>query len=150
MQVILKSDVTGLGRRGDIVTVAPGYYRNYLLPKGLGYKATAGAEAEAEAMRRVSALRDAESRADAEEIATALVPKVFSIAARTDAGGHLYGSVGVSDIAAAIDEQAGVSIDRKVLQLDSPLKTLGTHMVTALIHDEVQFPITVEITSLDD
>ena len=150
MQVILKSDVSGLGRRGDIVTVAPGYFRNFLLPKGLGYKATPGAEAEAEAMRRVSALRDAESRADAEEIATTLVPKVITIAARTDDGGHLYGSVGATDITAAIDEQAGVTLDRKALQLDAPLKTLGTHMVTAQIHADVQFPVTVEIVSLDE
>jgi len=149
VQVILKQDVSGLGRRGDIVTVAPGYFRNYLSPKGLGYKATPGAEAEAEAMRRVSALRDAESRSDAEEIATTLVPKVITISARTDDGGHLYGSVGLTDILAAIDEQAGVSIDRKALKLDSPLKTLGTHLVTAQIHSEVQFPVTVEVVAAE-
>lgn len=149
MQVILKNDVSGLGRRGDIVTVAPGYFRNYLLPKGLGYKATPGAEAEAEAMRRASALRDAESRSDAEEIATTLVPKVITIAARTDDGGHLYGSVGMGDILAAIDEQAGVSIDRKALKLESPLKTLGTHHVTAQIHTDVQFPVTVEVVAAE-
>ncbi len=149
MQVILKTDVDGLGRRGDIVTVAPGYFRNYLLPKGLGYKATPGAEAEAEAMRRVSALRDAESRADAEEIATTLVPKVISIAARTDDGGHLYGSVGAADIVSAIDEQVGVSIDRKALRLEHPLKTLGVHTVPAQIHAEVEFPVTVEIISAE-
>ena len=149
MQVILKSDIDGLGRRGDIVTVAPGYFRNYLLPKGLGYRATAGAEAEAEAMRRVSALRDAESRADAEEIAKTLVPKVISIAARTDDGGHLYGSVGAADIVSAIDEQLSVTIDRKALQLDHPLKNLGVHTVPARIHEEVEFPVTVEIVSAE-
>lgn len=149
MQVILKKDVDGLGRRGDIVTVAPGYFRNYLSPQGLGYRATPGAEAEAEAMRRASALRDAESRSDAEEIATTLVPKVITIAARTDDGGHLYGSVGVADIVSAIDEQAGVTMDRKALQLDAPLKTLGTHQVTAQIHAEVQFPVTVEVVAAE-
>ena len=149
MQVILKDDISGLGRRGDVVSVAPGYFRNYLLPKGLGYKATSGAEAEAEAMRRTSALRDAESRSDAEEIATTLVPTVIRISARTDEGGHLYGSVGVSDIVTAIDEQAGVTLDRKALRLDSPLKTLGTHLITAQVHSEVQFPVTVEVVAAE-
>ena len=76
MDVILKSNVDGLGQRGDVVSVSNGYYRNYLLPQGLGYKATKGAQAEAEAMRKASAARNAESRADADLIATQLVPQV--------------------------------------------------------------------------
>ena len=149
MQVILKKDVEGLGHRGDIVNVANGYYRNYILPKGLGYKATKGAEVEAEAMRRASAVRNAEDRGSAEELATTLVPKVFTISAKVAEGGTLFGSVGVNDILAAVEEQAGIELDKKVLQLEHPLKEVGSHMVTARVHTDVQFPITVEITAED-
>jgi len=150
MQVILKQDVDGLGTRGDIVTVADGYFRNYLLPRGLGYKATKGAEAEAEAMRKASAAKNEANRAEADKVAAALVPQVITIAARTDEGGTLFGSVSAADISAAIAEQTEHTIDRKALQLDNPLKTLGQHMVMTKIHSQVQFPVTVEIVSEDE
>lgn len=145
MDVILKSDVSGLGSRGDVVTVADGYFRNYLLPRGLGYKATKGAEAEAEAMRKSSAAKNEASRAEADKVAAALVPQVVTIAAKTGAGGTLFGSVGAADIAIALEVQTGHVIDRKAFKLDSPLKELGQHMVMTHIHSQVQFPVTVEI-----
>lgn len=150
MHVILSADVAGLGERGDVVSVANGYYRNYILPKGLGFKASTGAEVQAEAMRRTSATKHAQSRSEAEEVATRLVPQVITVSALTDDGGTLFGSVGVADIVAAIEEQAGIEIDRKALLLEHPLKTLGSHMVTTRIHPDVQFPVTVEITSEED
>ena len=150
MQVILKQDVAGLGTRGDIVTVADGYFRNYLLPRGLGYKATKGAEAEAEAMRKASAAKNEASRAEADKVAAALVPQVITIAARTDESGTLFGSVGAADISAAIAEQTEHEIDRKALQLENPLKTLGQHMVMTKIHSQVEFPVTVDIVSEED
>lgn len=149
MDVILKRDVDGLGHRGDVVSVANGYYRNYLLPKGLGYKATKGAEVEAEAMRKANAVRHAEDRGAAEELATTLVPQVFTIPARVAAGGTLFGSVGVTDIIAAVEAQAGIKLDKKSIKLDSPLKEVGSHMVTTQIHADVQFPVTVEVVPED-
>ncbi len=149
MDVILRADVAGLGQRGEIVSVAPGYFRNYLSPKGLGYKATKGAEAEAQAMRRASELKDEESRAGAEEIATRLVPQVITISAKTADGGTLFGSVAAADIAAAVEAQADIEIDRKAFRLDAPLKTLGQHMVMTRLHSDVQFPVTVEIVAED-
>ncbi|NNC78716.1 MAG: 50S ribosomal protein L9 [Acidimicrobiales bacterium] len=146
MQVILKQDVETLGRRGDIVNVSNGYYRNYILPKGLGYKATKGAEAEAEAMRRASAAKNAESRADADQVASMLVPQVINITAKVHDEGLLFGSVGAADIVAAVEEQTGVVIDRKALRLDHAIKEVGTHMVMTRIHPEVEFPISVEIS----
>lgn len=146
MQVILKQDVDNLGRRGDIVNVSNGYYRNYILPKGLGYKATKGAEAEAEAMRRASAAKNAESRADADQVASMLVPQVINITAKVHDEGLLFGSVGAADIVAAVEEQTGVVIDRKALRLDHAIKEVGTHMVMTRIHPEVEFPISVEIS----
>jgi len=147
MQVILKQDVDGLGRRGDIVNVANGYYRNFILPKGLGYKATKGAEAEAEAMRRASAAKNAESRADADQVASMLVPQVIAISAKVHDEGLLFGSVGAADIVAAVEEQTGIVIDRKDLRLEHSIKETGTHMVMTRIHPEVEFPISVEISA---
>ena len=92
MKVILRNDVDGLGRKGEIMEVADGYFRNFLSPKGLALKATAGAEQQADAMRRAASLKDA-ARADAEEVATKLVPMWFTIAAKAGDGGRLFGSV---------------------------------------------------------
>ena len=150
MDVILKQDVDGLGTRGDIVSVADGYFRNYLLPRGLGYKATKGAEAEAESMRKAHAAKHEANRAEADKVAAALVPQVFTISAKTDESGTLFGSVTTADIAAAIQEQADHEIDRKAFQLDSPLKTLGQHMVMTKIHSQVEFPVTVQVVADED
>ncbi len=150
MQVILKADVDGLGTRGDVVNVADGYFRNYLLPKGLGYKATKGAEAEAEAMRRASAAKNEANRAEADKVAASIVPQVISIAAKTGDGETLFGSVSAADISAAVEEQTGHVIDRKAFQLDSPIKTIGSHMVMTNIHSQVQFPTTIEVVAEED
>jgi large subunit ribosomal protein L9 len=145
MDVILRADVSGLGSRGDVVTVADGYFRNYLLPRGLGYKATRGAELEAEAMRKSSAAKNEASRAEADKVAASLVPQIVTIAAKTAEGGTLFGSVTASDISAAVEEQTGHVIDRKAFKLETSLKELGQHMVMTSIHSQVQFPVTVEI-----
>ncbi|MGB1629942.1 MAG: 50S ribosomal protein L9 [Acidimicrobiales bacterium] len=143
MKVVLRSDVDGLGRKGEIMDVADGYFRNFLAPKGLALKATAGVEHQAEAMRRTAALRDAASKADAEEIATKLVPQ--TIAAKAGDGGRLFGSVGAQEIVDAVDAQAGATIDRRSLDLESPIKDLGEHSVMCKLHPEVAFPITVSV-----
>ncbi len=147
MQVILKADVEGLGTRGDVVTVADGYFRNYLLPKGLGYKASKGAEAEAAAMQKASAAKNEANRAEADKVAASLVPQVIALSAKTDEGGTLFGSVTAADIAAAVEEQTGHVIDRRAFQLDAPIKSLGQHMVMTNIHSQVQFPVTVEVSA---
>src|SRR5690606_41589941 len=109
MKVILRADVDQLGKRGDILDVADGYARNYLVPKGLAMKATAGAVAQAASMRRARDLRDAQDRAAAEALATTLVPKVITVKARAGSEGRLLGSVAAADLATAIPEQAGVA-----------------------------------------
>ena len=145
MKVVLRSDVDGLGRKGEITDVADGYFRNFLAPKGLALKATAGVEQQAEAMRRTAALRDAASKADAEEIATKLVPQTITIAAKAGDGGRLFGSVGVQEIVDAVDAQAGATIDRGTLDLEAPIKDLGEHTIMCNLHPEVAFPITVSV-----
>ncbi|HET9610530.1 MAG TPA: 50S ribosomal protein L9 [Acidimicrobiales bacterium] len=147
MQVILRSDVPELGKRGDLIDVADGYARNYLVPKGLAMKATAGAAAQAAGMRRARDLRDAHDRAAAEALATTLVPKVITVAARAGSEGRLFGSVTAGDIAAAIEAQTNVQIDRRKLVLAEPIKSLGTHVVPAKLHADVEFPVTVDVVA---
>ena len=145
MKVILRTDVADLGKRGDILDVADGYARNYLVPKGIAIKASDGTQAQATAMRRARDLRDAQDRSAAEEIATTLVSKVVTITARAGSEGKLFGSVTALDIAAAVESQTEVSLDRRKLELAESIKTLGTHVVSVKLHSDVQFPLTVEV-----
>jgi len=147
VKVILRNDVSGLGHKGDVCEVADGYYRNYLDPNQLAFKATTGNAQQAESMRRASAIRNAASRAEAEEVATMLVPTVINISAKAGEGGRLFGSVSSADIVAAVEEQTGAVIDRRDLNLESTIKDLGQVMVMCKLHPEVEFPITVEITA---
>ena len=147
MKVVLRSDVAQVGKKGDIVDVADGYGRNFLLPKGLAFAASGGVEAQAAKMRQSRDVRDANDRAAAQDVATSLVPKVVTITARAGAEGKLFGSVSAAEIADAVSAQTGVEIDRRQLHLDEPIKTLGTHLVPAKLHAEVEFPITVEVVA---
>lgn len=147
MRLLLRSDVEGLGKRGDLVDVADGYARNYLVPKGLAIKATPGVEAQAESMRRARALKDAADRSAAEEIAKQLVPLTITISAKAGKEGKLFGSVTTAEIAEAVQDQARVGIDKRHLVLAEPIKHTGTHMVTAKLHADVEFQFAVEIVA---
>ena len=147
MKLVLRSDVAQVGKKGDIVDVSDGYGRNFLLPKGLAFVASAGVESQAAKMRQSRDVRDASDRAAAQEVASALVPKVVTITARAGAEGKLFGSVSTAEIADAVTSQTGVEIDRRQLHLDEPIKTVGTHLVPAKLHAEVEFPITVEVVA---
>lgn len=145
MRLLLRADVSGVGKKGDLVEVADGYGRNYLLPKGFAILATAGIETQASAMRRSRDLRDAADRGAAEEVARILVPAVISVAARAGEEGKLFGSVTTSEIVEAVQTQTGIELDRKKLHLDEPIKTLGVHTVPTKLHSDVEFAITVEV-----
>jgi large subunit ribosomal protein L9 len=147
MKVILRTDVSDLGKRGDILDVSDGYARNYLVPKGLAMKASAGAESQAASMRRARDLRDAQDRAAAEALATTLVPKVITVEARAGTEGRLFGSVTAADIAAAVEAQTNVQIDRRKIALGEPIKTLGTHTVPVKLHADVEFPVTLDVVA---
>ena len=145
MKVLLRADVSDVGKKGDIVDVADGFGRNYLVPKGLAIRATEGVTAQAAAMRRSRDLKDAKDRGAAEEVAKALVPAVITITAKAGAEGKLFGSVTVADVADAVATQTGIDLDRRKLHIADAIKTLGTHTVAAKLHPEVEFPITVEV-----
>ena len=147
VKVILRSDVSGLGKRGDIVEVSKGYARNFLTPRGLAMAATEGAVDQAKAMRRARDIKDARDRESAEEVAKVLVARTIEVAARAGGGGRLFGSVTNAEIAEAVQAQTGIELDRKDLHLDEHIKELGTHQVTARLHADVQFPITVEVVA---
>ncbi|MCB0970656.1 MAG: 50S ribosomal protein L9 [Acidimicrobiales bacterium] len=147
MRVILRADVSGVGNKGDVVEVANGYGRNFLLPRGLAFPATDGAEAQAEAMRRARDVQDAAERAAAEDIAKSLVGAPVRIEARVGADDKLFGSVTTADIADALVAQSGVEIDRKQLHLDEPIREVGTHLVPLKLHQSVEFPVTVEVVA---
>jgi large subunit ribosomal protein L9 len=144
MKVILRNDLVGVGKRGDIVEVSDGHARNYLLPKGLALVATDGAVSQATSMRRARDLRDAADRESAQTIASVLVAKTITITSKAGAEGKLYGSVTTGDIAQAIHEQANISIDRKKLHVEQ-IKTLGTYSVAVKLHSDVEFPVSVEV-----
>ena len=146
MKVILRADVPDVGHKGDVLDVADGYARNFLVPRGLAMAASKGALAQAESMRRARAVRDARDREAAEEVASKLVPKIITVKAKAGAEGRLFGSVTSSDVAAAVHEQTGIELDRRKLHLDEPIKSVGTHQVPARLHADVEFVITVEVS----
>lgn len=147
MKLVLRNDVDGLGKRGDILEVADGYARNYLVPRGHAIVASEGVAKQAASMRRSRDLRDAKDRESAELVARTLVSKVVTVKARAGSEGKLFGSVTSSEIAEVVQAQAGVELDRRKLQLDEPIKTVGTHQVIVRLHADVQFPLTVEVVA---
>ena len=147
MKVILRADISGLGKRGDIVEVSDGHGRNYLLPRGLGLKASDGAVAQAAAMRRRRDLRDASDREAAQTIASALVAKVITIKAKAGGEGRLFGSVTAADVASAVADQTGIELDRKMLSVPDHIKPGGQYGVVAKLPHDVQFDITVDVVA---
>ncbi len=146
MELILRADVDGVGHRGDVIDVADGYARNFLLPKGLAMKVTAGARAQADAMAKARAAQDAEEKAAATQVATKLAGRTITIPMRAGDEGKLFGSVTTADVSEALLAQTGVEVDRKHLVLDQPIKMVGSHEVVARPHPEVDIPLIVEVT----
>ena len=147
MKVLLRDDVDGVGRRGDIVKVAGGFARNFLLPEGRAIVATAGVAGQAEQMRRGRDLREAKDRGAAEAQATILAGAVIPISARAGGGGRLFGSISASDVAEAIKAGKGVEIDRKHVLLSEPIKEVGSFDITVDLFTGVATVVTVEVTA---
>jgi large subunit ribosomal protein L9 len=144
MEVILKEDVINLGHRGDVVKVADGYGRNFLLPRKLALQATDANKAVIETMKSAAARRSASEKVQAEELLTKLEPVVLSFTRKTGDGGHLFGSVTSADIASALASQ-GFEIDRRKIALNEPLKSVGEFTVAVKLHREVTANIKVKV-----
>lgn len=146
MKVLLRDDVAGVGRRGDIVKVAGGFARNFLLPEGRAIVASEGIEGQAEQMRRGRDLREAQDRGAAEAQATVLAGAVIPISARAASGGRLFGSIGPADVVDAIKAAKGIEVDRKHVVLPDHIKETGTFEVTVELFPDVSTIVTVEVT----
>ncbi len=147
MKVLLRSDVATLGKKGDLVSVADGYARNYLVPQGLAVRASRGAEKQAEEMKRARVTRDARDLDAARELASRLTGKNILIPARAGEGGKLFGSITSSEVVAAVQQDTGIELDRRKLDLDEPIKALGIHLVPFRLHPNVDLTLTIEVVA---
>ncbi|HSM85470.1 MAG TPA: 50S ribosomal protein L9 [Candidatus Limnocylindrales bacterium] len=144
MEVILKEDVPKLGHRGDVVKVAEGYGRNYLLPRKLAIEATHANKAVIEQMKQSAVRRSAVEKADSEALARQLDAVSLSFQRKAGEKDHLFGSVTSSDIAEALEHQ-GFNIDRRKIQLNEPLKSIGEFEVPIRLHRDVTSKIKVTV-----
>lgn len=144
MEVILREDVPKLGHRGDIVNVKEGYARNYLLPRQLAMAATAANRQQVADMKAAGARRLAKEKGGAESLAAQLAEVALVIPAKAGESDQLFGSVTAMDIAAAL-EAKGFHIDKRKVELDEPLKTLGEYRVPVRLHPEVTATVQVNV-----
>ena len=144
MEVILKEDVANLGHRGDVVKVADGYGRNFLLPRKLALQATLANKAVIEQMKTAAARRSATEKAQAEQLVAKLEPLVLSFTRKSGENDQLFGSVTSSDLGDALTKK-GFNVDRRKIQLHEPLKTLGEFTVPVKLHKDVTAHLKVVI-----
>jgi large subunit ribosomal protein L9 len=145
-QAILLKDVGTLGERGDVIDVAPGYLRNFLVPRKLAQPATPAAIAEARRRRAAAERAAAEAAAQAEQTASLLRKTVLTISHQAGDDGRLFGSVSAQEIADAIRQARGVRLDKRRVQLAEPIRTTGTHTVTVEVADGVTADIKTIVT----
>ena len=144
MEVILKEDVANLGHRGDVVKVADGYGRNFLLPRKLALQATLANKAVIEQMKAAAARRSATEKAQAEELVTKLEPVALVFTRKSGENGQLFGSVTSADVAEALAGQ-GYEIDRRKVVLDNPIKQIGEYQVPIKLHREISGAIKLTV-----
>jgi large subunit ribosomal protein L9 len=147
LEVILTTDVEKLGNAGDLVRVKPGYGRNYLLPRGLALLATRGNVAQLEHHRRAIAAEQAKIRQDHEAKAKALESAAVSIPRKVGEDDKLFGSVTNKDIADALAAQ-NIELDRKLIRLAAPIKSVGSHQVTVRFSAEVTVELQVDVIKI--
>jgi len=145
VRVVLREDVESLGKKGDLLDVADGYARNYLVPRGLAMKATRGVVAQSEAMRRNRDAREVRDREAAEALAAQLGALTIELTARAGEGGKLFGSVTAADVADAVTAQTGIELDRRKVVLDEPIRELGPAEVTVRLPAEVVATVAVSV-----
>ena len=145
MKLILTQDVSGLGGPGDVVEVAPGYGRNYLVPQGLAIAATRGAEKQIATIRRAREVREVRDLGQAQQISSQLSGLSVRLPARSGDGGRLFGSITSADVVAAVQKAGGPTLDRRLVTLNNPIKSLGSHTVTVRVHPEVAATVTLEV-----
>jgi large subunit ribosomal protein L9 len=148
MKLILTREVAGLGLAGDIVEVADGYGRNFLVPRGAAITWSKGAEKQIVQIKRARDAREIRDLGHAREIKADLEKLTVKIGARAGEGGKLFGSITSADIAAAVKEAGGPLLDKKRIELPGHIKTTGTHSVTVELHPDVVATVPVTVTAL--
>ena len=146
MEVILREDVKSLGKAGDLVRVKPGYGRNYLLPSGLAYEATEGNKKRIAAETKARTVRLQSERAGAEREAATLAGVQLRLAGKAGEEGKLFGSITAQDIAEELGRQ-GHQVDRRRIELEHPIKTLGEHSVSVRLHPDVHAEVRVSVVA---
>ncbi len=145
MKLILTQEVTGLGAPGDVVEVAGGYGRNYLVPRGLAMPWTRGGQKQIELIKRARAARDIRGLDDARAAAGRLAGLKVRLQTRAGSSGRLFGSVGPANIADAVRAAGGPELDKRRIEIPNPIKTVGVHRVSVRLHPEVTANLDVEV-----
>ena len=145
MRVILTQSVDSLGVKGDVVDVANGYARNYLVPKKFAVKASKGSLKQAEAVRQSRIENARKALEEARILADSLSGTRVVVAARAGDAGNLFGSIGAADIAEAIVKFTGIDIDQKMISLDEPIKEIGLHEIAIKPHSDVEVSVTLDV-----
>jgi len=146
MKLILIQEVTGLGAPGDVVEVAGGYGRNYLVPRGFAMRWTRGAEKQIEVIKRARSAREIRGLDAARDAANRLASLQVRLETRAGGGGRLFGSVSPADVAAAVRAAGGPELDKRRIEIKNPIKTVGAHQVTVRLHPEVTATLDVDVT----
>jgi large subunit ribosomal protein L9 len=147
MKLILTHEVTGLGAPGDVITVKDGYGRNYLLPRGYAIAWTKGAEKQVETIRKARKSREVRDLGHAQELKAALERLNVRLATRAGESGRLFGSVTVADIADAVSSSGGPAVDKRKIEITTPIKTVGAHKVSVRLHPEVSATVGLTIVA---
>jgi large subunit ribosomal protein L9 len=144
--VILREDVKSLGKAGELVRVKPGYARNFLLPRGLAFEATEGNKKRIAAETRARGARDQAERTEAERFAATLGAVALTLTGKAGEEGKLFGSITAQDIADALAAQ-GHQVDKRRIELEHPIKTVGHHTVAVRLHSEVHAEVRVSVVA---
>ncbi|MFD7503903.1 50S ribosomal protein L9 [Streptomyces sp. NPDC001700] len=147
MKIILTHEVSGLGAAGDVVDVRDGYARNYLVPRGLALRWTKGGEKDVEQIRRGRRIREIATIEQANEVKARLEGVKVQLKTRAGEAGRLFGSVTPADIASAIKDAGGPDVDKRRIEVQQPIKTLGAHQVSVRLHAEVAAKVGVEVVA---
>jgi large subunit ribosomal protein L9 len=145
IKLILTQEVSGLGAPGDVVEVAGGYGRNYLVPRGLAMRWTRGAEKQIDLIKRARSVREIRGIDDARDAASRLASLTVRLHTRAGGGGRLFGSVSPADIAAAVRDAGGPELDKRKIEIKNPIKTVGSHQVAVRLHPEVSATLDIEV-----
>ncbi len=146
MKLILTQEVSGLGAPGDVVEVKAGYGRNYLVPRSLAMPWTRGSEKQIDMIRRARSAREIRSLDDAKEAAGRLGSLRVRLQTKAGSGGRLFGSISTADIAAAVRSAGGPDLDKRKIEVQNPIKTVGSHQVSVRLHPEVSARLDIEVT----